>query len=261
MNRLIQAFILALTVLGLSNGARAEDAPAPAAPSVAPVIELQAIDALKRMGAYLRTLQAFSVTSETLTDEVLLSGQKVQVAGTSTIIARRPDRLYAAVKKDETDLDREYFYDGKTFTIYGKNVKYYASRPAPGTLREVVEALADKGVSIPLADLFSWGSNEDTTKVITSAVYIGPATIRGVATDHYAFRQPDVDWQIWIEKGKSPLPRKLVITTTDEEGQPQYMALLNWNQSPKISDKTFTFVPPKGSHKIVFADRPASAGK
>jgi hypothetical protein len=258
MNRLNHLFVVVLTVCGLLIGARAEEAPAPA---VAPVIEPQAIDALRKMGAYLHTLKAFSVTSENLTDEVLLSGQKVQVAGTSTIIARRPDRLYAMVKKDETDVDREYFYDGKTFTIYGKNLKYYASRPAPGTLREVVDALAEKGIAIPLADLFSWGSNEDTTKDITSAIYIGPATIRGVATDHYAFRQPDVDWQIWIEKGKKPLPRKLVITTTDEEAQPQYMALLDWNESPRITDKTFTFVPPNGAHRIVFADLPAGAAK
>jgi hypothetical protein len=147
-------------------------------------------------------------------------------------------------------------------TVWGLLIGPHAEEaPAPATLGEVADALAEKGIAIPLADLFSWGGGEDTTKDITSAIFIGPATIRGVATDHYAFRRPDVDWQIWIERGKTPLPRKRVITTTDEEGQPQYMALLDWNESPKIIDKTFTFVPPKGAHRIVFADMPASSGK
>jgi hypothetical protein len=80
-------------------------------------------------------------------------------------------------------------------------------------------------------------------------------------TDHYAFRQEGVDWQIWIEKGKTLLPRKLVLTTTDEEGQPQYVSVMKWNLSPSISDKMFTFVPPKDAHRIVFVGQAANATK
>ena len=56
----------------------------------------------------------------------------------------------------------------------------------------------------------------------------------GADTDHYAFRQGDVDWQIWIERGERPLPRKLVITTREEVGQPQYSAELTWNLNPQV---------------------------
>src|SRR6266700_4711209 len=130
------------------------EASSAAQPAPAPVIQAEAIDALKEMGAYLRTLKTFSVTANVTVDEVLLSGQKIQVSGENTMTVRRPDRLRGTMRKDETDIDREFYYDGKTFTIYGKNVKYYASAPAPATIAALFDAIADRfGVDIPLADL------------------------------------------------------------------------------------------------------------
>src|SRR6266511_3777102 len=84
----------------------------------APVIQAEAIDALAKMGEYLRTLKTFSVTCDITIDEVLLSGQKIQVSGANTLTVRRPDRLKATMKQDETDIDAEFYYDGKTFTAY-----------------------------------------------------------------------------------------------------------------------------------------------
>ena len=50
-----------------------------------------------------------------------------------------------------------------------------------------------------------------------------------------------------------------MITTTDEPSQPQYVALLKWDLAPKLDDKMFTFVPPKGALKIELATTDASA--
>ena len=61
----------------------------------------------------------------------------------------------------------------------------------------------------------------------------------------------DVDWQLWIERSETPVPRKLVITTTTEKAQPQYVAKLTWNLTPQLDDTLFTFVPPADAHKIV----------
>jgi len=33
--------------------------------------------------------------------------------------------------------------------------------------------------------------------------------VEGVRCDNLAFRAPNVDWQIWIQEGPEPLPRKL----------------------------------------------------
>ena len=70
--------------------------------------------------------------------------------------------------------------------------------------------------------------------------------------DHLAFRQPDIDWQLWVEKGQRALPRKIVITTRYEVGDPQYTAVLRWNPAPKFDAGTFTLVPPAGATKIPY---------
>jgi hypothetical protein len=123
--------------------------------------------------------------------------------------------------------------------------------PAPPTLRETAEVLAQKyDIELPLADLFVWGTDKAHPEDIKAAIYLGPATVDGAPTDQYAFHEDDVDWQIWIAKGSSPLPRKIVITTTNVPGQPEHIALLRWNLAPKLDDAMFTFKPPAGASRI-----------
>ena len=219
-----------------------------------PVIEPKAMEALQKMGGFLRTLKAYEVSFKVSKDEVLDSGQKVMVDGTSELTVQTPDRFHFSTKIDEAHRDLQLFYDGKTFTIYGNANKFYASAPAPATIHELLDVAEERyNIDLPFRDLFIWGTDKADVAAIQSAIYIGPTKVDGVPCDHFAFRNVDVDWQICIEQGDTPLPRKLVITTMDEAEHPQYVSNMNWNLSPKINSKTFTFVPPKDAHKIEFA--------
>jgi hypothetical protein len=246
-----------LLLLGLSVAFAAGTATAQTAksPPTAAEIEPKAIEALKTMGAYLRTLKTFAVRSDATIDEVLDTGQKVQFGGTVEYRVRSPNRLRADINSDRKQ--RQYFYDGKTMTVYGPRNKYYASFPASGSVGQLVQAAQQQhGVELPLSDLFLWGTDKAGLDDIRSATYIGPARIGRVDTDHYAYRQQDVDWQLWIERGKTPLPRKLVITTLQESSQPQYVAVLKWDLAPKLDDAVFRFTAPKDAKRIVFAPVP-----
>ena len=89
----------------------------------------------------------------------------------------------------------------------------------------------------------------------------GPGVVEGVTCEHYAFRQPGLDWQVWIQLGDHPLPRKLVLTTTTDDARPQHTSVLTWNLAPSYSEDAFVFDPPADAHKIVFAEvKDASAG-
>ena len=154
-------------------------------------------------------------------------------------------------------------YDGKTFTLFARRVGYYATVPAPATLRELDDVLIDKyDIELPLADLFRFGS--PTLERLRHQGGDGHRPERGrrhVTCEHYAFRQDGVDWQIWIQKGEHPLPRKLVITTTTDAARPQFSATYTWNLAPSFNDAAFTFVAPAGAKKIVLADmRPEVSG-
>ena len=207
-------------------------------------IDPAAIQALDKMGAYLRSLGSFAIEAEMATDDVLASGQKVKQTGLVQLKVRRPDRLRVDIAGDRRT--QQLFYDGKTFTIYDRPANYYGSFAAPPRLAELVKTVEETyGIDMPLADLFHWGSDAKATAAITAASDLGASMIKGVTCDHYAFRQPEVDWQIWIERGTKPLPRKLVITTMTEKMQPEHEMVMTWNLEPQVTEQTFAFVPPQ----------------
>jgi hypothetical protein len=214
--------------------------------AAAPERDQAVIDRLKQMSAYLRALKSFQVTSQTTIDQVLDTGQKVQFGGVTGYRYVAPDKLRAFVRNDRTWRD---FY-GKTLTQVAPRMNYYASVPASGPVGAVLDKVSDEyNIELPLADLFTWGS-EDSVNSVTSAILVGPANIDGADCDHFALRQDGADWQVWVQRGAQPLPRKMVITTTDEAQQPQYTALLKWYTTIRPGATEFTYSPTKGAMRI-----------
>jgi len=246
----LSTFFAAAFLVGAPASAQsAASAPTGAASAVPPDFEPQAVDALRHMGRYLQTLDAFTVRARTSTDQIFVNDQKIQFDSAMTMFVRRPDRVRIDMTSDRRS--RQFFYDGKSVVIYGKNTGYYAKVPAPPTLRELASRITDDyGLELPLADLFAWG--DDTTPVahLTGALAIGLATVRGAACDQYAFRQEGLDWQIWIQRGPHPLPLRLVLTTTSDPVRPQHSVDLEWSLTERPSSSMFAFVPPAGAHEI-----------
>jgi hypothetical protein len=225
-------------------------------------INPDAMKALDKMGAYLRTLNAFQVRADVATDDVLDDGQAIQFSSKVDLLIARPNRMRVEVTDDAGH--RFFFFDGKKFTIYGQVVSFYATVPAPPTLAQLTDDLSDKyGIELPLVDLFYWGTDDSVMKKINSADDIGPSTVDGITCEQYAFRQEGIDWQIWIQLGEFPLPRKLVIRTLTDDAKPQHNEVLTWNVAPSFSEDAFTFVPPAGVDRITIAEIKAghSTGK
>ncbi|HEY5617355.1 MAG TPA: DUF2092 domain-containing protein [Vicinamibacterales bacterium] len=215
-------------------------------------IDDRAIVTLARMTDFLKMLNTFRISSESSRDEIVDTDMKVQKNASNVMSVRLPDRLHAHVRGDDRDL--EFFYNGRTLTVFSHEKNYYASTPAPPTISRTLDATrARHGIVMPLADFIQMAAGEDFKQSIVGAGHIGTSRIDGVECDHLAIRQADVDWQVWIEKGATPLPRKLVITTKNQPTQPQYVATLEWDLSPGIDDSLFTFVPPPNAVRIMFA--------
>lgn len=243
------ATVLLLAGLTLSDRLLAEEPTLPGVPSAMPLIDPEAMRSLERMGAYLRSLTAFSLTADDARDETLPSGQVIQRTKTVALQAHKPDRLYAGITTDRKV--REMFYDGRQFTLLAPETGYYATVAAPPTIRELLTNIeTEYGIEFPLLDLFRWGEDAAATAVIQEAITLGPGNIGGQLADHYAFRQADVDWQIWIAQGTAPLPLRYVIATREEDSGLQYMANLTWNTQAKPEAATFRFIPGKDFHPI-----------
>jgi hypothetical protein len=214
-------------------------------------VDPEVIRSFERMGTFLRGLTSLHITADTTTDEVSDSGQKIQVSATVDLFARRPDRLRVDIVGDR--MRRELYYDGTTFTQYAPDLGYYAAFDAPPTIAALIDKLEEHyGIELPLQDLFYWGTDKFDTSQVLAAADIGPSRVTGFDCEHLAFRQKDVDWQVWLAKGPAPFPLKFVVTTTTQRTHPQHVAVLKWDVSTNAPDATYQFVPPKGTHQIQF---------
>jgi hypothetical protein len=230
------------------------------AKNAASAVDPDAVDAVKKMGDYLRSLKVFQVQGDITHDDVLEDGLIVQSNSKVDMLALKPDRLRVEVASD--DKQRLYLYDGKTFTAWGKLTNYYATVPAPPTIPELFKQVQEKfDIDLPLIDLFKWGTNEDDMNKIKTAIDAGPTTVEGVTCEQYVFHQEGVDWQIWIQLGDYPLPRRLVITTLTDEARPQHSMTLAWNLAPSFNDAAFAFDPPPDAKRILFEGQTADAAE
>lgn len=234
-------------------------ASAPAADASNP-IDPEAMKAMDRMSAALLSLSSFRIDADVTTEQVLMTGQKIQFGGTVQILARRPDAFKIVADSDAQR--REMFYDGKTFTIFAPRLGYYASFPAPSTIGLTIEkARRDFDIELPLADLFTWGTDQTLRSRVQEAMIVRPETIAGNKCTHYAFRQARVDWQLWIADNGTPLPCKIVITNKDDPAMPQYVAVLRWNTQTPPGAADLAFSPPANAHRITMADLSTAKGK
>ena len=98
----------------------------------------------------------------------------------------------------------------------------------------------------PLVDLIVSDPYKDLTARVRSGEYLGTGYVLETKKCHHlAFRQDSVDWQLWVEDGPNPLPRKVVITQKDSPTRAQYVAIIsNWNLSAEHADDAFMLDPP-----------------
>jgi hypothetical protein len=201
------------------------------------------------MSDFLGHQKEFSVKVDGTTEEVLRSGQKAQVHSTGMVYVRRPSQI--RIEKTADDGSALAVSDGKTFTYFSKPQNAYVSTPASPTLDATLSKAQDSGnveIELPGADLLYADSYTGLMEDVVSGESLGASVVEGVPTHHLAFRGRDVDWQIWVEDGPRPLPRKYVITSKNIEGAPEYeIVLRDWNLDPKLSDDLFKFKPPPGS--------------
>ncbi|KFD25764.1 DUF2092 domain-containing protein [Sphingobium yanoikuyae] len=247
MRSRIECLCLPLALLAAST-AHAQTSTAPAAG----VVEPAALAAMDKMSAKLITLPAFALKADVTTEQVLDTGQKLQYGGTVDIRAHRPDAFKISAVSDIQH--RDYYFGGGKFTIMAPRLNYYASVPATGSIGQALDKLkTGYGIELPLADLFTWGTDQSLRMRIKSGYLIRPEKIDSRTCTHYAFRQEQVDWQIWIDDSDQ-LPCKLVITDTTDPSMPQYVAVLHWDLQTQPSAADLAFAPPADAHQIMLVD-------
>lgn len=236
-----------------------ETTPDPPKEFQGPLIGPQADHLLRQMSEYLKGAKQFSFHAEITYDDLLPSGQKLQLAASEDVLVRRPDRIYAEFQSETGG--KRFWYDGKTVTLYDSRHHVYATEPAPPTVDAMLEhAIKVLNFSPPLGDLLHSDPHSILTRNVQYGFYAGLTRVDGERCHHLAFHEKNIDWQIWIEDGTQLLPRKLVITYKTLPGAPQFMAVLShWDLVTPAPETMFQADLPPGADRITFQTAPRGA--
>lgn len=215
-------------------------------------VEADALALLRKSTDYLAATKQFSLVTDTTIEAVLADGQKLQFGQRVAVTVQRPNKMRA--ERIGELVAQTFYYDGQTLSVNLPEYKYYATAAVPATLDGMLDTARDKlNVIAPGADFVYANAYERLSDGLTSAYVVGKAVVDGTRCDHIALRNAEVDWQVWIQEGAKPLPRKFIVTSKKMPESPQFTSLMsNWQTAPKVSAATFSFVPPKGAQRIDF---------
>jgi hypothetical protein len=212
--------------------------------------EAEAKSMVKAMSDYLAAQKSLSLSYDNSFEVVSKDKQKLQVAASGKLNMSRPDKLRATRTGGFANV--EMVFDGKTFTILGKDANIYAQAEVPGTVDKMVDEIRDKyHKSIPGADLLLSNVYDELMRDVVEVKDLGSGVIGGKECDHFAFRAKELDWQIWIAQGDRPYPCRYVITTTKVDMAPQYtLTVSDWKAGDEVAMDDFTFKAPEGAKKL-----------
>nr|MBS0022414.1 DUF2092 domain-containing protein [Gammaproteobacteria bacterium] len=228
--------VMATALLALGPGAQAQ--------------ESDAKSILKAMSDYVSSQKTIELTFDSDIEVITPQLEKIQFTSSGEALLRRPDKLRAHRVGGYADV--ALFFDGKTVSVFGKNLNGYAQFEGPSTVDELIQSLrVGHGVALPGADLLLSRPYEVLVAGVMEAKHIGRGVIDGRECEHLAFRNFDTDWQLWVEAGERPIPRKLVITSKTVSNAPQYtLRVKGWKTGVEPASDAFVFVPPAGAEKL-----------
>ena len=204
---------------------------------------------LKAMSDYMASQKTISATFDSSLEVITPQSEKIQFTSSGTLLLRRPNEL--RVTRTGGYADVELLLDGKTATLYGKNLNSYAQLDGVSSVDQLIDMLRERGMTMPGADLLLGNVYDTLSADVIEAKHIGRGVIDGVECEHLAFRDQDTDWQLWVKVGDKPIPCKYVITSKAVGMAPQYTLIIrDWKTEVPVEDTAFVFTPPEGAKKV-----------
>ena len=213
-----------------------------------------ALAEFKRAADFLAGQRSFRLEAELGWDVVQPSGHLLEFGGTRKVTIRRPDRARVEARSRDGE-QNSLFFDGKRVAITIPEENAYVLVDKPGSIDDAMDYLAlELDTPVPLADIIQSDFYAEVSDRIVAGIDLGDSRVDGVDCQHLAFDAGEVDFQIWIEDGDRPLPRRFVITYKNQPGDPQFWArLYGWKLDVEAPDALFDFQPAAGAERIPFS--------
>lgn len=243
MSKRLVAAASALGVLALTAAA------VPQLRAQAPDVDPEAVELLRSTMDHLNGLESFSAFTFNLREDLLESGQRIDLEASGAVTVVRPNKLRGV--RHAGPADEVLVYDGKQVTVYNDAEQTYMTAAAPPTIEEMFLFLHAFVEIYPVSDLIWQGAFPYLMEGVDFAKVVGAEVIGGVPCTHLVFGRPDLGFQIWVPESGPPLPTKYVVT---DYATPEMLSIVtyisDWNVDPAVADDLFTFVPPEGAREV-----------
>jgi hypothetical protein len=225
-----------------------------------PELDKDVLDILTRMTEFISGASAFTIVADMANEVLQKDGQTLEFGTNITASLRRPSQ--ANVHFDNRDGNSvTIILDGDTISVFSTigNAHVYDTTRQPGDIDASFVFLAEQlGTPDQLNHFFSIDLTDSMKRMVKSGYYVGEATIAGILCHNLALSNEDEDVQLWVAKGDKPVPRRIVVTYKNLEGQPQFRAQFEeWNFSPNLSETNFSYSPPAHADRIDFFQDPS----
>jgi hypothetical protein len=252
---IVLLLLLSAAVTGAPGWAAVQEQVQPAAknqlPAGAPMIDQRALDVLKLMSDTIVHAKTMGFQSRSMVPIKGPNGLWINLFGVSRVVVQRQNKLFAETRGDFFPYD--FYFDGTTITAYAPDKNIYAQKEAHGTVEELTDrAYREEGRTFPYADILTSNPYEKLTGGLTKAIFVGRSTIAGVKTDHLAFTNEGVEWQIWVAE-EDHLPRLVNARYFEDATEPDYtIEFFNWKLNEPVSDADFVFRNTSNAAKVDF---------
>ncbi len=214
------------------------------------MIDARAETQLTRMCNFLAKQPALTFSADILYEDYLVDDHKVQDGRTATVEFRRPNKLRAQAAGDTES--RRYWFDGSKVSILDETANLFARLDVPGTYDQMLATMSEKyALSMTLGEFLLSDPHTELLDDVLDGSYLGLRTVGGQRCHQLAFREAKLDWQIWIDAGAQPWPRKLVVTYKTLPAYPQFSATFTrWDANASTQDSDYAFSPPANAVEI-----------
>lgn len=213
----------------------------------------KAEEILAKMTEKVKAAPAFSFKTTEITDRVKRGGEMAKLNITRTATFRGPDKMYF---KTTGDRELEVFYDGKDMTLITHKDKVWGKLVAPPTVAETVQKVREfYGMPLPVVDLLGFDAKGHLRNAANTSSIDKKETVGGVECNVLAFKNADVDWEVWIPVSGDPLPKKFHAKYKTGKQPESTIEFTEWNLAPQITDDTFVAKVPEDYEGIPIIQR------
>jgi hypothetical protein len=213
-------------------------------------IDSEAVAILDRMSNVITNLESCSFTLKTEYDIYNERLGLVKYSDVASVFLKAPDKLLVNKKGDKGQ--KNFYYDGNTFSYYSVDNNQFASIPVTLSIMEIIDSLHNEyGIDFPAADIFYPDLVDYLITNSDNLSYLGLTNVDDKECFQIAGTSDEITYQLWITNDESYLPLKMSIVYTNRTANPQYEALFqNWSLNPSLDDSMFNFIVPEGAIKI-----------